>query len=109
MINESELKDGFYWIKPKGFNKSIIEYVKDNELFYATGQTQGVGYDKLKDILICEVSELDKNPDTSKGNLPIQFVSNHRELLQNFLIWYDGDENSNLPKGIEELLDIYLQ
>ena len=36
-------------------------------------------------------------------------VTQQRELLINFLTFYQGDENSKLPEGIEQIVDIYLK
>lgn len=39
---------------------------------------------------------------------PLDSKRYKRELLLNFMTWYAGDENSQLPEGAEEIVNIYL-
>lgn len=45
----------------------------------------------------------------AKATLPINSVTNQRELLINFCTFYFGDENSQLPEDVEKIIDIYLK
>ena len=50
-----------------------------------------------------------KLPTSQVKKLNIPDVSNRRELLINFCTWYMGDENSNLPDDMVEIIDVYLK
>jgi len=80
MIKESDLKDGYYWCRIDKFTLFMMVYNSEEELFYEVGSSYGQKFSEIDGILT-EVSEPAIGDNTSKANLTIPVVSEHRELL----------------------------
>ena len=106
-MNAERTQNGYYWVKPKtGYYKDkwvIATY--EGKMFWV----HGIGVAYTEGSLEINNNEILRAAESEKRMLTDNELSQQRERLINFLTWYNSENDSCLPDGIEGRVDEYLK